>query len=130
MVRDVSVGTDILNLPKLPMAARGCPKFNVVGVPLVLVPELCQHGCKVNFGATTRQATVTNPGGETVLIGNTEPQMEPLHGPTTPSGSGPGYPTTKGGTWGPAEDELNWSSLKRMPENRPYNTTLERDSRE
>eukprot|EP00536_Pseudo-nitzschia_multiseries_P009617 jgi/Psemu1/23703/gm1.23703_g len=87
----VSVGTDLLDLPKLPIEARGCHKFREVDVPLVSVPKRCQHRCSVNFDQM--RATITNPAGATVLIGPKDPSRKlyivPLHQPTDPRGTLP-----------------------------------------
>eukprot|EP00536_Pseudo-nitzschia_multiseries_P013056 jgi/Psemu1/33974/gm1.33974_g len=45
----LSMATDLLDLPRLPPAARGCHKFAEVELPLVSVPKLCSSRCHVEF---------------------------------------------------------------------------------
>eukprot|EP00536_Pseudo-nitzschia_multiseries_P018879 jgi/Psemu1/57773/gm1.57773_g len=45
----LSTATDLLDLPRLPLEARGCHKFDEVELPLVSVPKLCITGCHVEF---------------------------------------------------------------------------------
>eukprot|EP00536_Pseudo-nitzschia_multiseries_P018898 jgi/Psemu1/57869/gm1.57869_g len=62
----VSVGMDLLDLPKVPLNAQEWQKFQEVEVPLVYAPKLCQHGCSVKFSGT--RATITNAAGHILLI--------------------------------------------------------------
>ena len=56
-----SKATDCLALHNLPLTAQTCHKFDEeVHLPLVSVPKLCAHGCKVQFGPAT--VDVTNNG--------------------------------------------------------------------
>eukprot|EP00536_Pseudo-nitzschia_multiseries_P016384 jgi/Psemu1/46010/gm1.46010_g len=88
----VSVGTNLLDLPTLPLDARGCHKFQ-------------EHGCSVNFNGTG--ATVTNPEGATVLNGTKDPSRNLYMYPTSKGGPiEPGHeptecPTSKNGPLGP-----------------------------
>eukprot|EP00536_Pseudo-nitzschia_multiseries_P016932 jgi/Psemu1/48510/gm1.48510_g len=45
----LSTATDLLDLPRLPLEAQGCHKFDEVELPLVSVPKLCRTGCHVEF---------------------------------------------------------------------------------
>ena len=65
-----ATATDILSLPQLPIAARGCHKFNEISLPLISVPKLCQAGCQVNFGTNKVDITTSN---ETHLMTGTNP---------------------------------------------------------
>ena len=58
--------TDCLAIHNLPSTARTCHKFDEVHLPLVSVPKLCAHGCKVHFGPTTVHMT---KNVQTVLLG-------------------------------------------------------------
>eukprot|EP00536_Pseudo-nitzschia_multiseries_P015370 jgi/Psemu1/42248/gm1.42248_g len=68
----VAVATDVLDLAKLPMEARGCHKFN-----------------RVLFGGSL--VTVTDTSGSTVLAGHKDPRkklfMVPLY--QQPGGANP-----------------------------------------
>ena len=66
-----SKATDCLVLNSLPDNARACHKFDEVHLPLISVPTICAHGCKVNFGPTT--VTVTQDGQQ-LLTGTRDPK--------------------------------------------------------
>ena len=65
-----SKATDCLNLGNLPCEARTCHKFEEVHLPLVSVPKLCAHGCKVQFGP---KAMYVTKNGQVILSGTKDP---------------------------------------------------------
>eukprot|EP00536_Pseudo-nitzschia_multiseries_P017617 jgi/Psemu1/51768/gm1.51768_g len=84
-----STATDLLDLPRLPLKARGCHKFNEVELPLVSVPKLCSTGCHVEFSKDN--VTVIGPTQQVILTGQRDPlrnlYMVPLHQPDPPKGT-------------------------------------------
>eukprot|EP00536_Pseudo-nitzschia_multiseries_P006868 jgi/Psemu1/16321/gm1.16321_g len=77
----LSTATDLLDLPRLPLEARGCHKFDEVELPLVSVPKLCSTGCHVEFSKD--DVTVIGPTQHVILTGQRDPlrnlYMVPLH---------------------------------------------------
>ena len=75
-----SKATDCLDPGNLPIPARTCHKFKEVHLPLVSVPKLCAHGCKVHFGPTAIHITKNE---QVLLSGTKDPThnlcMVPLH---------------------------------------------------
>ena len=88
-----SIGTDVLQEPKLPPEARKVHLFNEISIPLLSVNKLCASDLAVLFHGPN--ATVFKPSnqtitldGEPVMIGTldkaTELYMVDVHGTTPP----------------------------------------------
>jgi hypothetical protein len=56
-----STGTDLLSLPRLPLKARGCHKFNEVTTSLFSVGKLCDNDLHVTFSNSKVVVTDTAP---------------------------------------------------------------------
>jgi hypothetical protein len=56
-----STGTDLLSLPRLPLKARGCHKFNEVTTSLFSVGKLCDNNLHVTFSNSKVVVTDTAP---------------------------------------------------------------------
>eukprot|EP00536_Pseudo-nitzschia_multiseries_P015490 jgi/Psemu1/42781/gm1.42781_g len=82
----LSTATYLLDLPRLPLEARRCHKFDEVELPLVLVPKLCSNGCHVEF--SNDDVAVISPTQQIILTGQRDPlrnlYMVPLHQPAPP----------------------------------------------
>eukprot|EP00536_Pseudo-nitzschia_multiseries_P014179 jgi/Psemu1/37769/gm1.37769_g len=66
-----STATDLLDLPRLPLEARGCHKFNEMELPLVSVPKLCSNRCQVQFSRDS--VAVIGPTKNVILKGQRDP---------------------------------------------------------
>uniref|UniRef100_A0A7S4ELS1 Uncharacterized protein n=1 Tax=Pseudo-nitzschia australis TaxID=44445 RepID=A0A7S4ELS1_9STRA len=62
-----ATATDVLSIPELPGAARGCHKFQEISLPLISVPKLYQAGYNVHFSKD--KVNVTTSHGKHLLTG-------------------------------------------------------------
>ena len=65
-----SKATDCVDLGNLPITAQTCHKFEEVHLPLLSIPKLCAHGCKVHFGQAAVHVT---KNGKLILAGTKDP---------------------------------------------------------
>lgn len=67
-----ATATDTLAIPELPIKAWYCHKFkDILHLPLISVPKLCQAGCQVEF--QTDKVNISDVNGQHLLTGTHDP---------------------------------------------------------